>query len=239
VWLLSVMSHLEYQYRVSGSSVRVCALKFYLNTLWTHLNCLSTYVRRRTSRCILGVTLRRCISSVWWLGYGLDDRGSIPGRGNEAIFFVTVSIPTLGPINPRIQWVPGTLSLWLKRLGPETDRSPTLVPCLRTRGAEPLPPNMSSWRGNFTFSFISFTHDVCLLFRNHVYAVRCNWTIEWTSATWQSDGQRFRWRTSSRYRYYITECNTNVIQINFTCCIWMWTLVFYIKGRILIYSVWK
>jgi hypothetical protein len=46
--------------------------------------------------------------------YGLDDRligGSIPGRGWETFLFDTMSTPALGPSQPPIQWVPGSLSL--------------------------------------------------------------------------------------------------------------------------------
>jgi hypothetical protein len=60
------------------------------------------------------------------LGYGLDDRGSwvrFPeGAGNFS--FITVSRTALEPTQPPIQWVPGTLSLGVKRLGCETDHSP-------------------------------------------------------------------------------------------------------------------
>jgi len=46
------------------------------------------------------------------LGYGLDDRGSSPGRGWE--FF---SSPALGPTQPPIEWVTGALYLGVKRPG--------------------------------------------------------------------------------------------------------------------------
>jgi hypothetical protein len=39
---------------------------------------------------------------------GMDNRGSIPGRGYEGIFlFATTSTPALGPTHPIIQRVPG------------------------------------------------------------------------------------------------------------------------------------
>jgi hypothetical protein len=50
--------------------------------------------------------------SVWWLGYRLDDWGSIPDRGREIIFpFSTTSRLALGPTPSPLLWVPGTLSL--------------------------------------------------------------------------------------------------------------------------------
>jgi hypothetical protein len=59
------------------------------------------------------------------LGYGLDDRSSrvrFPaGAGN---FLITASRTALGPTQPPIQWVPGALSLGVKRPGREADHSP-------------------------------------------------------------------------------------------------------------------
>jgi hypothetical protein len=49
--------------------------------------------------------------------------GSIPGGGWE-FFFTTASRTALGPTQPSIQWVPGALSLGIKRPGREADHSP-------------------------------------------------------------------------------------------------------------------
>jgi hypothetical protein len=55
----------------------------------------------------------------------VDDRGSIPGRGNaKFLLFATASRPALGPTQSSIQWVPGTLYPSVKRPGRETDHSP-------------------------------------------------------------------------------------------------------------------
>jgi hypothetical protein len=60
------------------------------------------------------------------LGYGLDDRGSrvrFPaGAGN---FSLHHRVYRLRPTQPSIQWVPGALSLGVKKPGREADRSPT------------------------------------------------------------------------------------------------------------------
>jgi hypothetical protein len=63
------------------------------------------------------------------LGYGLADRGSsvrFPA-GAPNFLFTTVSRMALGPTQPPIQWVPGPLSLGIKRPGREADHS-HLVP---------------------------------------------------------------------------------------------------------------
>jgi hypothetical protein len=57
------------------------------------------------------------------LGYGLDDRGFESRQELEILLFTTVSRPALGSIQPPIQWIPGALSLGLKRPGREADHS--------------------------------------------------------------------------------------------------------------------
>jgi len=66
---------------------------------------------------------------------GKDERGSIPGRDGEGIFFLfaTASRPALGPTQPLIQWVPGAVSRGVK-----LTTHLHLEPRLKTRGA--LPP---------------------------------------------------------------------------------------------------
>jgi len=52
-------------------------------------------------------------------------RGAVPGRDWEYFLFATdVPRPALGPNQPPIQWVPGALSLRVKRPGSEADHSP-------------------------------------------------------------------------------------------------------------------
>jgi hypothetical protein len=67
--------------------------------------------------------------SVQWLGYGLDNRGSIHARGTDFFssplhLFTTSSRTALRPTQPPIQWVPGALSLRVKRPGCEAEHSP-------------------------------------------------------------------------------------------------------------------
>jgi hypothetical protein len=55
------------------------------------------------------------------LGYGLDDRRFESRQGLGIFLFTTVSRTVLGPTQPPIEWVPGALSLGLKRPGREAD----------------------------------------------------------------------------------------------------------------------
>jgi hypothetical protein len=56
-------------------------------------------------------------------GYGLDGRGSVPGK-NKIFLFSTTSRPSLGSSQPPSQWVPKALSSGVRRLGHEADLSP-------------------------------------------------------------------------------------------------------------------
>jgi hypothetical protein len=61
------------------------------------------------------------------LSYGVDDRGSrVPRLG--IFLFTTASRTALGPTQPPIQWVPGALSLGVKRPGVKLTTHLHLVP---------------------------------------------------------------------------------------------------------------
>jgi hypothetical protein len=70
------------------------------------------------------VSFAAVLPSAWRLGNELDDRGSIPGRGCDTVLLATASTSALGPTQPPIQWIPGVLSLRIKRPGREADHSP-------------------------------------------------------------------------------------------------------------------
>jgi hypothetical protein len=59
------------------------------------------------------------------LSYGLDGVQGFDSRRELGIsLFTTASKTALGPTQPPIQWVPGALSLGVKRPGREVDHSP-------------------------------------------------------------------------------------------------------------------
>jgi hypothetical protein len=69
--------------------------------------------------CILGRIGEAEIAQWYRLRYGLDDRGFESRQG-----LGTASRPTLEPTQLLIQWVPGALSLGVKRAGREADHLP-------------------------------------------------------------------------------------------------------------------
>jgi hypothetical protein len=66
---------------------------------------------------------------------------------NGSLLSTTASRTALGPTDPPIQCVPGSLSLGVKRPGREADHSPPSSAESRMRGAIPHSPNKPSWRG--------------------------------------------------------------------------------------------
>jgi hypothetical protein len=97
--------------------------------LWFKGQCADLY-RQRMGKFIprlkKSVSLSRRAQSVqrrargWTIGVlGFDSR-----RGLAIILFTIVSRPALGPTHPPSQWVPGALSLGVKRPGREADHSP-------------------------------------------------------------------------------------------------------------------
>jgi hypothetical protein len=86
----------------------------------------STRCTRRLEKNTYCGDLHFVLSVGITLGYGLDDRGlRFDSRRGLGIFlFTTESRTVLGPTQPPIQWVPGSLSLRVKRQGREAEHSP-------------------------------------------------------------------------------------------------------------------
>jgi hypothetical protein len=72
-------------------------------------------------------------------GYGMDGRGSISSRG-KIFLFSTLYRLALVPTQPPFQWVPGALSLEVKRLGHVADYSPPTSANVKNGGAILLLP---------------------------------------------------------------------------------------------------
>jgi hypothetical protein len=73
--------------------------------------------------------------------YGLGDLCSISG---SVRFLFTATRLTLGPTQPPIQWVPGTVSPGVKLQRHEADHSPPSSAKVKKDGAISI-PHMSSW----------------------------------------------------------------------------------------------
>jgi hypothetical protein len=86
-------------------------------------------------------------------------------RGLGILLFTTASRMALGPTQPPIQWVPGSLSLGVKRPGREAYHSPPSSAEVKEWVELYIhSPNTPSWRGaqmkhgdNFTFTFTLLT----------------------------------------------------------------------------------
>jgi hypothetical protein len=79
--------------------------------------------------CRENVVLRYYAVHYKYVDYGLDDRGSIPGRCKGFFPLVSVSRPALGPTQPPVQWVPELLTPGVKRgRGVMLTTHPHLVP---------------------------------------------------------------------------------------------------------------
>jgi hypothetical protein len=78
------------------------------------------------------------------VGYGLDGRGSISGRG-EIFLLSTSSRPALGLIQPPIQWVSAALFPGVKRPGCEPAYSPPSSAEVKNGGAVRPLLHSSSW----------------------------------------------------------------------------------------------
>jgi len=67
-------------------------------------------------------------------------------RGLGIFLFTTAWRTALGPTQPPIEWVPGDLSLGVKRLGHEANHSPPLSAEVKNAWSYTFAPNTSSWR---------------------------------------------------------------------------------------------
>jgi hypothetical protein len=116
-------------------------------------------------------------------------------RQGLGIFLFTASRTARRPTQPTIQWVPGALSLWVKRPGREADHShPSNAEVKECMELCHHSPNTPSWRGaqlkkhgdNFTFYlYFTFTFQVV---RSRVSDLalnsKQNEILVWCSVVW-------------------------------------------------------
>jgi hypothetical protein len=96
---------------------------------------------------------------------GFDSR-----QGLEIFLFATVSRPALGPTQPSIQWVPGALSLGVKRLGREADHSSPSNAEVKKAWIYTLhSPKMSSWRGAYLSTRTTLPSPYLSIFQLSIY----------------------------------------------------------------------
>jgi hypothetical protein len=114
---------------------------------------------------------------VQWVGFGLEDQGSIPGRGGEGIFlFATASSPALVSTKPPVQWLPGAPSTEVKSPGCVTDHSPPpSAEEVRDAWGCTSTPYASSWRG----ALVKHRDDFALLYFSLLLVYR---TLFWFSS---------------------------------------------------------
>jgi hypothetical protein len=107
------------------------------------------FKKKLFNKVMIQLTVKNHDSSVgiatgWTIGVlGFDSR-----RGLGIFLFTTVSRTALGPTQPPIQWVPGALSLGVKRPGRVADHAPpSNAEAKNAWSYTSTLPNTSSWRG--------------------------------------------------------------------------------------------
>jgi hypothetical protein len=106
-----------------------------LDPIFSHLNPLLSFISQRSISILSLLSVSQVISTLQVLNY----RRLSPGEGWE--FFSSPRPDRLwGPTQPPIQWVPGALSLGVKRSGVKLTTELHLVLKPRKRGAIPAIP---------------------------------------------------------------------------------------------------
>jgi hypothetical protein len=86
-------------------------------------------------RALIAQSVKRWVSG-WKIGVlGFDSRGGV-----GIFLFTTASVQAQRPTQPPIQWVPGSLSLRVKRPKRKADHSPNLMPSLKNEWSYTFTP---------------------------------------------------------------------------------------------------
>jgi hypothetical protein len=80
--------------------------------------------------------------------YGLDEWGSIPGRGKEIFHYSTAFMPAQWPNQHVTQWVSEALSTGVKQLGREAVHSSPSSAEVKNDGAISPLPHKVMWSGD-------------------------------------------------------------------------------------------
>jgi hypothetical protein len=147
---------------------------------------LEAIVNKRNPIIILSLFLRAVLAQSilrlatgWTVGVlAFDYR-----RGPGIFLFTTVSRMALGPIQPSIQWIPGTLSLGIKRPGRESDHSPPFSAAFKNAWRYTSTPQyvFMPWclvkhRDNFYFQILSlFLTGKMIKLGHNVMVTSCLW----------------------------------------------------------------
>jgi hypothetical protein len=99
---------------------------------------------------------------TWAMGWTIVVLGFDSQWGPGIFLFTSASRRALGPTRPPIQWVPGALSLEVKRLGREADHSPPSSAEVKNAWSYTFTPQyvFMAWclvkhRNNFTFTRVA------------------------------------------------------------------------------------
>jgi hypothetical protein len=103
---------------------------------------------RRLIRHLLALPEEPDLENSGTTGWTIGVLGFDPRRGLRIFLFTTASRTALGPTQPPIQWVPGALSLGLKRPGRKADHScPSSAEVKECVELYLHSPNTPSWYG--------------------------------------------------------------------------------------------
>jgi hypothetical protein len=131
------------------------------------------------ARCSATVSVYLQVVSFFWNTDYDGLRGFESMQGLEVFPVTTASIPALGTAQPLTQWVPGSLSQGVKRLGREADHSPPSSAVVKNAWSCTSAPEFAfmAWyskhRGSFTYLFFNFYSAGYVFLFSNVDMLKC------------------------------------------------------------------